>query len=138
MDRLEEYELTGAEIPLSGGFEIPIPPGKLRPSNLTPCAETGIGAMSDEQLARALRYGLAHDGRVLFPIMPFANIADDDLVAIMSYLRSVEPVSIERAPSEPSLLGKVLLAYVIAPAQPEGTPPRSVTPDRRSSATNRK
>ena len=47
-----------------------------------------IGRFSDEAIFRALRHGVRHDGRALMPFMPFQNLADDDLVAILSYLRS--------------------------------------------------
>lgn len=128
VDQIEHYEATGEMIPLTGGFEIPIPPGKMRPPNITPCETTGIGKMSDEDLARALRYGVGHEGRILFPIMPFANLADDDLTAIISYLRTVEPHTVEREPTEFTFLGKALLTFAIPPAGPTGTPPASVTP----------
>jgi hypothetical protein len=39
--------------------------------NLTPDPETGTGTWSDETLARAIREGVGHDGRALFPLMPF-------------------------------------------------------------------
>src|SRR5687768_10556242 len=38
-------------------------------SNLTPDPETGIGRRTDDELARAIREGISHDGRALFPIM---------------------------------------------------------------------
>ena len=38
--------------------------------NLTPDPETGAGTWSDDALARAIREGIGHDGRALFPIMP--------------------------------------------------------------------
>src|SRR5262245_26030954 len=53
--------LAGEEVPLSGGFEFNIPPGKFYPKNITPDAETGIGRFSDGAIARALRYGVGHD-----------------------------------------------------------------------------
>jgi mono/diheme cytochrome c family protein len=57
MDKIMDVE-GGLEIPLSGGWELPIPPGTFRAPNLTPDPETGIGNMSDAQLARALRYNI--------------------------------------------------------------------------------
>jgi mono/diheme cytochrome c family protein len=70
--------------------------------NLTPDPETGIGNLSDDQLARAIREGISHDGRTLFPIMPypkFRAIPDEDLAAIIVYLRSLKPVRNPLAPS---------------------------------------
>lgn len=66
-----------------------------RGSNLTPDPETGIGRWSDAEIARAIREGVRPDGRVLGPPMPFAfyrDIADDDIAAIIAYLRQLPPV----------------------------------------------
>lgn len=71
--------------------------------NLTPDPETGIGNLSDDQLARAIREGISHDGRTLFPIMPYRNfraMPDEDLAAIIVYLRSLPPVRNQLAPSD--------------------------------------
>jgi mono/diheme cytochrome c family protein len=63
--------------------------------NITPDRETGVGAWTDDQLARAIREGVSRDGRALFPMMPyggFRNMSDEDLASVVVYLRSVEPV----------------------------------------------
>jgi mono/diheme cytochrome c family protein len=63
--------------------------------NLTPDPETGIGNRSDDDLARAIREGIGHDGRALFPIMPYASfraMTDEDLASVIVYLRSLAPV----------------------------------------------
>ena len=63
--------------------------------NLTPDPETGIGAWTDDQIARAVREGISHDGRALFPIMPyqhFHDMSDEDLAAIIVFLRTLKPV----------------------------------------------
>jgi hypothetical protein len=63
--------------------------------NLTPDPETGIGNRTDDELARAIREGIAHDGRALFPIMPyqhFRSMPDEDLASVIVYLRSLKPV----------------------------------------------
>jgi len=57
--------------------------------------ETGAGAWTDEQLARAIREGVGHNGRRLAPMMPynhFREMSDDDLASVIVYLRSLEPV----------------------------------------------
>lgn len=64
-------------------------------SNITPDQETGAGAWTDDQLARAIREGIGHDGRALFPVMPYMSyreMADEDLAALIVYLRSLAPV----------------------------------------------
>lgn len=70
-------------------------PFKLVVPNITPEEETGAGKWTDAQIARALRQGIGHDGRTLVPVMPyvfFRNLSDEDLAAVIAYLRSVRPV----------------------------------------------
>jgi hypothetical protein len=70
-------------------------PGRIVAPNLTPDPETGAGRWTDDQLARAIREGVGHDGRALFPIMPYEhyhNMSDEDLASIVVYLRSVPAV----------------------------------------------
>jgi mono/diheme cytochrome c family protein len=65
------------------------------PPNLTPDRETGLGGWSDEEIVRAVREGRSRDGRIMGPPMPFGlyrGIADDDVKAIVAYLRTVKPV----------------------------------------------
>jgi hypothetical protein len=66
-------------------------------ANLTSDA-TGIGNWTEEQFIRAVKKGLykgLEGSRPLLPPMPwqnFANIQDDDLHAIFTYLKSTAPV----------------------------------------------
>jgi mono/diheme cytochrome c family protein len=63
--------------------------------NITPDKETGIGSWSDDTLARAIREGIGHDGRALFPIMPYPDyrqMSDEDLASVIAYARSVPAV----------------------------------------------
>ena len=63
--------------------------------NITPDKETGAGNWSDDVLARAIREGIGHDGRALFPVMPYQNyrtMSDEDLASIIVYIRSLAPV----------------------------------------------
>ena len=115
---------AGAEVPLSGGFTFDIPAGKFHVPNITSDLETGIGRIPDSLIARALRYGVRHDGRVLLPFMEFQNLADDDLEAIVSYLRTL-PATPHAVPAhQPNTLGKVLTATVFAtPTGPAKKPP---------------
>ncbi len=120
--------MAGEEMPLEGGFVWNLPPGKLYSPNITP-DETGIGKMSDQQIARALRYGVGHDGRALLDLMPFHNTSDEDLVAIISYLRTQPAVKKEVPKNEWNMLGKIIYALAIKPVGPEGEPLKTVTPD---------
>src|SRR5581483_5019317 len=50
--------------------------------NITPDKQTGAGNWTDDMLARAIREGIGHDGRALFPIMPYGKykeMSDEDL-----------------------------------------------------------
>jgi mono/diheme cytochrome c family protein len=70
-------------------------PGHVVAPNLTPDPETGAGNWSDDALARAIREGIGHDGRTLFPMMPYQNfhdLQDEDLASIIVYLRSLPAV----------------------------------------------
>jgi hypothetical protein len=58
---------AGQDMNILKGF-----PGKVYAPNITPDPETGVG-WSDDQLARAIREGVGHDGRALFPFMPYPD-----------------------------------------------------------------
>ncbi len=63
--------------------------------NLTPDLETGAGSWTDDMFARAIREGIGHDGRPLVPIMPYENfrhMSDEDLAAVVVYIRSIPAV----------------------------------------------
>ena len=81
--------------PFAGGRPIETPFGIITSSNITPDAETGIGAWSDEQFDNAVRKGVRPDGSRLYPAMPFpayTKMTRDDVLAIRAYLATVEPV----------------------------------------------
>ncbi len=129
MDKIMEVE-QGAEFPMSGGWEFKIPPGTLHAPNLTPHKETGIGNYTDQELARALRHSVKRNGKVLFPVMPFQEMSDEDIRAILSYLRSQEPVSNEVEETSYSFLGRALLAFgLLQPQAPKYTPPAAIKID---------
>lgn len=68
----------------------------LHSPNLTPHPNAGTGRWTDDMLARAVREGVGHDGRALFPMMPYANyrrMSDEDLASIVAYLRSLRPLA---------------------------------------------
>lgn len=126
IEQLPHHEATNEPIPLTGGFEFPLPFGTFVAPNITPDEATGIGSMTDGEIARALRHGVGRDGTMLMPIMPFANLSDADLTAIVSYLRSIDPVEQERPANELAFVGKALFAFVLEPQGPNGTPPAEV------------
>ncbi len=65
-------------------------------ANLTPDKETGLGNWTFEQFRDAMRKG-RHEGRgrPILPPMPYtfvANLTDEDLSAVFSYLQSIPAV----------------------------------------------
>jgi mono/diheme cytochrome c family protein len=118
----------GEQPPLSGGFVFNIPPGTFRTPNLTPDRETGIGAVSDGQLARMLRYGVRRDGRAAVPFMNYHQLSDADIRALISFLRSQPPVSHRVPPHDVNPVGKAVMAFVIKPVGPVSTPPAESPP----------
>jgi mono/diheme cytochrome c family protein len=85
--------------------------------------------MKDEEIARSLRHGVGYDGRNFLDFMPFHNTSDEDLTAIISYLRASQPVKNEVPPTEYTILGKVLMSFAIEPVGPTGDVARSVKRD---------
>ena len=104
-----DFALFGAPpVPPFGGGRVCAEPGKPLPGlaesgglpgticfrNITPHA-TGIGAWSDGEVLRAMREGVDRDGNALFPIMPafiYRNLSDEDTRAVLTYVRTLEPV----------------------------------------------
>ena len=86
-------ELPGME--LAGNFKIEDDAFTAVVPNITPDPQTGIGKWTDAQIVAAIREGKRPDGSIIGPPMPIAlyrGMADDDVAAIVAYLRSVKPV----------------------------------------------
>jgi mono/diheme cytochrome c family protein len=130
MDKIKDVD-NGLRIPLSGGWEESLPGlGTFHAPNLTPDPETGIGKLTDKQLARAIRYGVKPDGSLLAPFMLFQEMSDDDLTAVISFLRSQQPVKHKVEPSELEFVGRALVTFgLLKPTGPKFTPPKSAERD---------
>jgi mono/diheme cytochrome c family protein len=79
--------------------------------NLTPGAG-GVGAANtDEDWVRAIRHGVGHDrrGLALMPSSVFYYLSDDDLGALIAYLKSLPPVDNEMPQIDLGPLGRVML-----------------------------
>ncbi len=109
-EEFEHYVNTGERPALKGGFAFPAPPlGTIYSRNITPDLETGIGRYSDAQVARMLRYAVRPDGKAsVRPLMQFADMSDEDLTAIVSFLRAQPPVRHEVPENEWAIVGKVV------------------------------
>jgi mono/diheme cytochrome c family protein len=117
----------GQMLPMSGGHMFPLPFGRIYSANITPDPESGIGRRSDGELARILRHGVRADGHAAVPLMEFNDMADDDLVAVISFLRSRSAERRLVPAHELTLLGTVLMALAIEPASP-ASPPAHTSP----------
>ena len=113
---------AGERVPMAGGNLFDIGIAKITTPNLTPDKETGIGNISDGKLARMLRHNVRSNGVAAVPFMEFQDLSDEDLVAVISYLRSQPAVHNEIPAREFSPVGKTVMSFVIKPTGPTGTP----------------
>jgi alcohol dehydrogenase (quinone), cytochrome c subunit len=93
----------------AGGLKMGTPLGAIFATNITPDIETGIGTYTVQDFDRAVRGGVAKDGRRLYPAMPYpsyAKLTNEDVQALYDYfMRAVPPVHQVNQPSEiPALL----------------------------------
>lgn len=87
-EKPQNHYLEGGPSPLPGLFA----------PNLTPDVGTGLGAWSDTEIKRAIRTGIAREGRRLNPFMPalvaYHEMTDQDASDLLLYLRSLKPVKV--------------------------------------------
>jgi len=62
----------------------------------------------------------------MLPFMPFNNLADDDLAAVISYLRAQPAVAHTVPEHAPNFGGKVVKAWILTPKGPEETPAKTM------------
>lgn len=89
--------------PFAGGKRIDTPFGSIYAPNLTPDRETGLGAWSDDDFYRALRFGVARDGSRYYPAFPypyFSKLTRQDIFAVRAYLATLTPVNNPPRPPE--------------------------------------
>ncbi|MGZ3998731.1 MAG: cytochrome c [Flavisolibacter sp.] len=119
----------GQEPALSGGLKFDLPFGTFYTRNLTPDKETGIGNYTDREIARVLRYSVKRNGESVLPFMPFQNMSDDDLTAVVSYLRSLKPVKNKVPDHDYNVMGRLIKAFLIKPLKPTQPLVASMKPD---------
>lgn len=81
--------------PFAGGLALQTPFGTIVSANITPDFETGIGNLTEIEFDNALREGRSHDGRRLYPAMPYTaytKMSDADIHAMRAYFKTIEPV----------------------------------------------
>jgi len=89
------HTLPGSGHELAGGRPIETPFGTLLAPNITPDAETGIGAWTDDEFVNALTKGTGRNGIQLYPAMPYTyytRLTRDDALAIRAYLNTIPAV----------------------------------------------
>jgi mono/diheme cytochrome c family protein len=94
---------------LAGGKPIVMGPlGTITAPNITPAAHGG--QYSDGELARVILHGIKRDGKSVrfMPSQELNWLPDDDVQAVISYLRTVPPVEKPDGTIEVGLLAKVL------------------------------
>jgi hypothetical protein len=82
---------------LAGGLRLHVEPyGEFPTGNLTSDKETGLGNWTDAEIRRTITQGILKDGTRLLPFpmdwASFSTMKDDDINAIVAYLRTVPPV----------------------------------------------
>lgn len=98
------------------------PIGYVPAPNLTSGAGGVGGELTDEQWIAAIRHGVGVDGRVLgfMPSNAYANVSDEDLGALVAYLKQMPPVDNElgvRKLQVPGTLIFGLMGYNSMPVQ---------------------
>lgn len=90
--------------------------GQVVASNLTSGQGGVADKYTDETWVRAIRHGIRHDGTPLLfmPSTEFYYLSDEDLGAVIAYLKSVPPVDNTLPASQVSMTGRILMALVPA------------------------
>lgn len=93
-------------------------PGVVVSKNITPAA---LGDWSDGELHRAITGGLRRDGSALFPLMPYDAyrfMPEDEVLAIIAYLRTLEPIPNEAPDHQLNFPLNLIVNSIPQPAEP--------------------
>ena len=103
--------------------------------NLTSGAGGAGGFYTDEDWVRAIRHGVNREGRAIFimPSQAFYHLSDEDLGALIAYLKSTPPVDNTLPERQIEPLGRLMMAVGMFPPlsvdQIDHTGPRPVAPE---------
>ncbi len=103
----------GDVFPEEAGF-----PGTFYPPNLTPY---NLASHTDGEIYRAITTGVKKNGEPIFPLMPYptyGNMTKDDVLAIIAYIRTLEPIENKVAESTPSFPFSLIMRTIPQPATP--------------------
>ena len=81
--------------PFAGGKPMETPFGTVHSTNITPDANTGIGAWSPEAFTRAMRQGVSRDGHLLYPAFPYnhyVRMTQADIDDLYAYFMTRPPI----------------------------------------------
>jgi mono/diheme cytochrome c family protein len=130
---------AGADVRVAAGARVANAPsflGELWAPNITGDPTAGVGSWSDGDLARLLRNGVRRDGRYAATMPRFPRLADQDVAAIIGFMRSgdavVAPVATRVPPSKLGVGGILALAY--AAGVDTSGPAHVASPPREPSA----
>ena len=104
---------------LSGKTWFSFPPaGSVDSANLT-SGEGGIGRefTTDNDYVRAIRHGVGPDGKPIFmpSVAAFQNMSDNDLGALIAYLKTVKPVDHKTMGQQFTPIAKIMIGIGIIP-----------------------
>ena len=103
--------------------------GSVDSANLT-SGEGGVGRefTSDEDYVRAIRHGIDPDGKPIYmpAVSATSHISDQELSAIIAYIKTVPPVDHQTSGHQFTPLGKIILALGMAPPPPVETVSHSI------------
>lgn len=117
----------------SGGRKYDGPFGTVYSTNITPDRQTGIGSWTDDQIITAIRAGRRPNGERLIPVHPytvFNGMAEDDLRALVAFLRTVPAVKRANQAKKitvPLFESVFLPGWLAAFAPRESPPPKAPT-----------
>jgi mono/diheme cytochrome c family protein len=114
---------------LSGGFKFELPLGNFYVPNITPDSTTGIGRYTDGEIARVLRHGVRANGTAVLDFMPFHDMSEEDMTAVISFLRSQQPVQHKIPANTVTVMGRVVKAFLIKPVGPSKPVIKSIARD---------
>jgi mono/diheme cytochrome c family protein len=90
----------------AGGRPLKTPFGTFYGTNITSDLTHGIGKWTDKELIDGIRLGVRPNGSVMSPVMPypaFSGISDEDVTALVAYLRTLPAVARENQPHKLSI-----------------------------------
>lgn len=87
--------------------------GRLYGPNLTPGKGSRVGTFRDEDWVRAIRHGVGPDGKGFFvmPSLEYSLMSDEDLGALIAFLKTVPAVDRERVATEYGPVSRALLTF---------------------------